>query len=77
MALSYRRARQLGIGALLGIVLLMFVTGCSTSLLNDRSDLSELYGASVDAAAEGELSRNPVIVVPGLTGSRLVDETSG
>ena len=55
-------------------LLLLVVTGCRASLFHSSPDLGLLY--TREASSEGP-ERNPVIVIPGLTGSRLVDPASG
>lgn len=55
-------------------VALLLLTGCAAELLRNQPDLAQLYDRS--AQTHGP-ERNPVIVIPGLMGSRLIDETSG
>ncbi|MEM8930926.1 MAG: hypothetical protein AAGE94_07115, partial [Acidobacteriota bacterium] len=56
-----------------GFVAMLFVGGCATQPL-DEDILTILY----DRAASFQYpDRNPVIVIPGFTGSRLVDDTDG
>jgi hypothetical protein len=53
---------------------LLLWTGCAAELFPNRPDLGGLYSRS--ARSHGP-TRNPVIVIPGLTGSKLVDGESG
>lgn len=50
----------------------MLVGGCAATIM--PPDLGGLYSR---AAASGDVDRNPVIVIPGILGSRLVDGESG
>ena len=54
-------------------VALLALAGCATGLLPNRPDVGLLYSRS--AQSHGP-DRNPVIVIPGLTGSNLTDEAS-
>ncbi|MCZ6727043.1 MAG: hypothetical protein O7A98_06755, partial [Acidobacteria bacterium] len=55
-------------------VALLLLTGCATELLPKRPDIGQLY--SRNAQSYGP-DRNPVIVIPGFTGSKLVDPATG
>lgn len=67
------KARERAVLPGLGLALLL-LGGCATELLTHEPDVGELYSRS--ARVQGP-ERNPVIVIPGLTGSRLVDSDSG
>ncbi len=56
------------------IVGLVLIAGCRASIFHSSPDLGQIY--TREASTEGP-DRNPVIVIPGLTGSRLVDPESG
>lgn len=60
--------------AVCALVTLLLSAGCATELLSNRPHLGQLYDRS--AQSHG-FERNPVIVIPGLTGSKLIDEASG
>jgi lecithin:cholesterol acyltransferase len=62
--------RRSAIGAL---VAAGFMAGCATSLA-PAPDLGGLYNR---AAQGGDATRNPVIVVPGIGGSKLMDQDTG
>lgn len=52
----------------------IFLTACSTTPKQDAANLKSIY----DRSAQYHLpDRNPVIVIPGVLGSRLVDDSSG
>ena len=55
-------------------VTLVLTASCSAPLLPKRPNLGDLYNR---AAQDHGVERNPVIVIPGLTGSRLFDSASG
>jgi pimeloyl-ACP methyl ester carboxylesterase len=55
-----------------GILLLAILQGCGPTRLSP--DLNQIYGA---AARQSHVDRNPIIVIPGILGSRLVDESLG
>ena len=57
---------------LTGLLLLLLLTGCLATLTTP--DFGSFYDP---AAAERHPDRNPVIVIPGFLGSRLVDADSG
>jgi hypothetical protein len=52
----------------------LLVTGCATALLPRQPDVDLLYSR---AARSHGPERNPVIVIPGLTGSNLLDPATG
>ena len=54
------------------LTILVLVIGCSTSL--KAPDLGGLYNRT--AQYHGQ-ERNPVIVIPGILGSKLIDQASG
>ena len=54
------------------IVFLTFLSGCSVGI--NPPELNEIYSQS---AMQSDLTRNPVIVIPGILGSRLRDTKSG
>ena len=54
------------------IVLILFLVGCQKR--NPVPDLGVLYNA---AAANYDKDRNPVIVIPGVLGTKLLDEATG
>lgn len=54
------------------ILLFCILQGCGPSRLSP--DLNQIYGA---AARQSHVDRNPIIVIPGILGSKLVDESSG
>ena len=56
----------------LAAVICMFFVGCSA--IQPPSNLGGLYNR---AASMGDLDRNPIILIPGVIGSRLVDKESG
>ncbi|MEE8278623.1 MAG: hypothetical protein V3R89_07885 [Thermoanaerobaculia bacterium] len=58
----------------LAVLAVSTLQGCSAHLFHRHPNLGELYERS--AQAHGP-QQNPVIVIPGLTGSRLVDSLSG
>ncbi|MGE3181628.1 MAG: esterase/lipase family protein [Phycisphaerae bacterium] len=64
--------RRLVILPLTAFLLTSILGGCATSA--KMPPIRELYA---EAAQYHELERNPVIVIPGILGSRLVDEASG
>jgi hypothetical protein len=53
---------------------LLVAVGCATALVTKQPDVDLLYSR---AAQNHGPERNPVIVIPGLTGSNLVDQTTG
>jgi hypothetical protein len=53
---------------------LLLLIGCTAGILPNRPDLGLLYGRG--ARSHGP-DRNPVIVIPGLTGSKLVEGPTG
>lgn len=55
----------------LGLVAVIAVVGCSA---NQRPDLGQLYD---QAASYHAPDRNPIVVIPGITGSRLIESASG
>jgi hypothetical protein len=58
-----------------GVAMTMLaLAGCATGLLPNRPDIGLIYTRSAQHHA---LDRNPVIVIPGLTGSNLADESTG
>ena len=67
---------RFGIAFHFGLVVLcasFLFNGCSTTL-QERSNLKQLYDKS---AQYHQPDRNPVIVIPGILGSRLIDESTG
>ncbi|HKB14962.1 MAG TPA: hypothetical protein VKF62_02805, partial [Planctomycetota bacterium] len=56
----------------LPVALLLALGGCLSTI--SPPDLGDLYNR---AARVDDLHRNPVIVIPGILGSRLLDEESG
>ena len=56
----------------IGVVFILLAAGCGTSL--KTPNLAHLYN---QAAQYHGVERNPVIVIPGILGSRLVDKDSG
>ena len=60
--------------ALLLFVFMIVASGCSALKKRDQVDLGVVYN---DLAQLPDYQRNPVIVVPGILGSRLVDKPTG
>jgi len=59
---------------LIGLFLTIFLAACSTTSNQTSENLKRIY----DKSAQYHLpDRNPVIVIPGILGSRLVDDNSG
>ena len=54
--------------------ILLLAIGCRSVQIVNEPDLARIYN---DQAQSSALDRNPVIVIPGLTGSKLVDGESG
>ena len=54
-------------------LLLVFLSGCTTSL-RPAPDLGGIYNR---AARSDHATRNPIIVIPGILGSKLVDAETG
>lgn len=59
-------------GGVAGILVAMVSAGCATT--ENMPPIAELYS---EAAKYHEIERNPVIVIPGILGSRLEDDASG
>lgn len=67
------RSTFMRITSLSVIILATLLTACTTTI-QDRANLKRLYDKS---AQYHQPDRNPVIVIPGILGSRLVDEETG
>lgn len=65
---------RLTASAAVAAVALVLVTGCKTGLLPNRPDLGLLYSRSGQSHGP---DHNAVIVIPGLTGSKLIEGATG
>ena len=74
-AMWRQRGGRAALGApIAALMALALLTGCAAEILHHQPDLGALYDRS--AQTHGP-ERNPVIVIPGLMGSRLVEEGTG